>query len=154
MSLKSLKNVIAQEVREVEKTAAAFAVDLGFQRKTLDDDFWFEVLSCPKGTGPAGGARSRCLDALATILEVDTHNSSWIQEVERALEVLRRDVPKSAPRPDAAALRRAAKGDQGMNGDTLRHHQLGQEFLARKIVPITRARPRHRALKAARPVSA
>lgn len=157
MSLKSLKQVIAQEVREVEKTAAEFAVELGFERKTLDNDFWFEVISCPSGTGPAGEARSRCLDALATILVVDTDMDAddWIQNVERALAVLRRDVPKAAPRPDAAALRRAARGDQGMNGYILEHTRLANEFRARQIVPIDRARPRPRALKAARrPVSA
>lgn len=152
MSLKSLKNVIAQEVQEVEKTAVAFAVQLGFERKTLKADFKFEIWYCPPGIGPAGEARSRCLDALNDTLTVNTDKNpaEWIKDIERSFAVLRRDIPKAAPRPDAAALLRAKKGDQGWQGHMLRQSQLAKDFLASKIVPIDRARPRDRALDAQR----
>lgn len=66
------------------------------------------------------------------MLEVDIGNSDWIEQVEKALTVLRRDVAKAAARPSAAVLRRAARGDQGMEGYLRANHELGKAFLERQ----------------------
>jgi hypothetical protein len=114
----ALKGVVETELRKIRKTAATAAVKLGFGPGKgrlaaifLEHEWW----EGQQRLNLAQAARVRCIEALDVILDpasINGTDADWIQQIDRSVAVLRRDVINATPRGPNGSILRAFKEER------------------------------------------
>jgi hypothetical protein len=115
----ALKGVVEREFQKIRKTARRQAVKLGFGPVKgrlaaifLEHEWW----EGQQRLSRSQVARVRCLEALDAILDPANINGTdaadWIQQIDRSVAVLRRDVANATPRGPNGSILRVFKKEQ------------------------------------------